>query len=259
MLETPSYAPPPLSLFPSFPLFPSFFIFFLGFRHLIFSSSSQSFYTSGFHSTDFTLWNRLVKESTRSCCICDRILCPIFTTSFFKVNCRFQWRFGMCEHCVFSTDYLPMNMIKVKEHLCALAAAACVSVLDCLAVSCFQRDMHMHKFYKTWPFHTARVILHTLSDLCLTFFNRQTRNGFVKNICRDSPWLVLTVKKKPQQSQAVTENMSIREIWLLKVHSLRWLCGFVCTCNVYCMCAFVGESGRKRLFPLVIAHCRLVE
>lgn len=248
------HMPPPLSLFPSFPLFPSFFHLFPRLSTLdffFFIPILLYIWLSGFHSTDFTLWNRLVKESTRSCCICDRILCPIFTTSFFKVNCRFQWRFGMCEHCVFSTDYLPMNMIKVKEHLCALAAAACVSVLDCLAVSCFQRDMRMHKFYKTWPFHTARVILHTLSDLCLTFFNRQTRNGFVKNSCRDSPW--------PQQSQAVTENMSIREIWLLKQHSLRWLCGFVCTCNVYCMCAFVGESGRKRLFPLVIAHCRLVE
>lgn len=51
MLETPSYAPPPLSLsFPLFLCFPLFSIFFLGFRHLIFSSSSQSFYTSGFQA-----------------------------------------------------------------------------------------------------------------------------------------------------------------------------------------------------------------
>lgn len=159
-LKLPLCPPPPPSLsFPLFLCFPLFSIFFLGFQHFIFSSSSQSFYASGFHSTDFSLWNWLVKESTRSCCICDRILCPIFTTSFFKVNCHFQWHFGMCERCVFSTDYLPMNMIKVKEHLCALAAAACMSVLDCLSVSCFQRGMCMHKFYKTWPFHTARVIL----------------------------------------------------------------------------------------------------
>lgn len=45
------HMPPPLSLsFPLFLCFPLFSIFFLGFRHLIFSSSSQSFYTSGFQA-----------------------------------------------------------------------------------------------------------------------------------------------------------------------------------------------------------------
>lgn len=50
----------------SFPLFPSiFFHLSFSFPHFIFSLS-RSFYTSGFHTSDFGLWIWLVKESTRS-------------------------------------------------------------------------------------------------------------------------------------------------------------------------------------------------
>lgn len=59
--------PPMSSASLSFPLFPSIFFhlfFFFSFQHFIFSSS-RSFYTSGFHTSDFGLWIWLVKESSR--------------------------------------------------------------------------------------------------------------------------------------------------------------------------------------------------
>lgn len=118
---------PPMSLpFLSFPLCPSSFF------HL-FSAFNASFYTSGFHASYFCLWIWLVKNSIRRPLkpVCGRILCPVFTPSFFKVNCSVQWCFSMCERSVFSTDYLAMNMIKVTEHLCTFTSAACMSVLVC--------------------------------------------------------------------------------------------------------------------------------
>lgn len=124
-------------------------------------------------------------------CICGRTIRPIFTPSFFKVNCSFQWCLSMCERRVFSTDYLPMSMIKVTEHLCMFTSAACTSVLVCFCVLLLDRHVHayvLQMFCKMLPFHSKCVmtfLLHTfLSNLCLTFSDPQTQKIFVKIVTR---------------------------------------------------------------------------
>lgn len=153
--------PPMLLPSLSFPLFPSIFfhLFFSAFDTLFFL---PPFYTSGFHTGDFGLWIWLVKEND-SKAASGGILRPIFTPSFFKVNCSFQWCFSMCERCVFSTDYLPMNMIKVTET--SVYVHFCKPTCPCLYVSAFREVCACICFCKMWPFHTMYVI---------TFFNRYT-------------------------------------------------------------------------------------
>lgn len=119
------------SLFLSLYLFPSFF--FLAFDTLFFHPN-PFIHLAFILVISFFEFDWLNSKS----CICGGILRPVFTPSFFKVNCSFQWCFSMCERRVFSTDYLPMNMIKVTEHLCVFTSAACMSVLVCFCVLLFR-------------------------------------------------------------------------------------------------------------------------
>lgn len=148
-LNLPAMSFPSLSflLFPSI-FFPSFSFFSFSFQHFIFSPS-RSFYTSGFHTISVFEFDWLKSQlEGLAGSICARILHPIFTPSFFKVNFSFQWRFSMCERRVFSADYLPMNMIKVTEHLCVFTSAACMSALVCFCVLLFTEGTRMHMFSK---------------------------------------------------------------------------------------------------------------
>lgn len=149
MLEPPCYELPlPFFSSVSLYLFSIFFFFSFSFQHFIFSPS-RSFYTSGFHTISVFEFDWLKSQlEGLAGSICARILHPIFTPSFFKVNFSFQWRFSMCERRVFSADYLPMNMIKVTEHLCVFTSAACMSALVCFCVLLFTEGTRMHMFSK---------------------------------------------------------------------------------------------------------------
>lgn len=166
-LKLPPMSSPSLSL----PLFPSIFfhLFFFQLSTLYFFLHPDPFIHLAFilviSVCEFDwLKSQLQGERLKSC-ICGRILRPIFTPSFFKVNCSFQWCFSMCERSVFSTDYLPMNMIKVAEHLCMFTSAAYMSVLVCFCVLLLERHVRMHMFLQnvTIPHH-----------VCNQFYNHRT-------------------------------------------------------------------------------------
>lgn len=166
----------PLMFFPSlsFPLFPSIFF------HLFFQLSTLYFFLhpNPFIHLAFILvisvfefdWLKSQLEVERlQSCICGGILHPIFTPSFFKVNCSFQWCFSMCEHSVFSTDYSPMNMIKVTEHLCTFTSPACMSVLVCFCVLLLERHVHAYVLQNvTIPHHVCNHFFFNHYTLCPT-------------------------------------------------------------------------------------------
>lgn len=162
MLETPSYV---LSFFLSLCLQLSTLYFSLHhspFIHLAFILVISVFEFDHFKS-------QLEVKGFKSC-MCGRILHPIFTLSFFKVSCSFQWCFSVCDRCVFFTDYLPMNMIKVTEHLCMFNSSACVSVLVCFCFLLLERHVYAYVFFfnGTIPYQCVYVILHcTLCPSCV--------------------------------------------------------------------------------------------
>lgn len=60
----------------------------------------------------------------------------------------------MCERGVFSTDYLPMNMIKVTEHLCMFTSAGYMSALVCACVLPVGKHVYENVFLNV-TFHTS--------------------------------------------------------------------------------------------------------
>lgn len=168
----------------SFPLFPSIFFpsFFSAFNTLFFLHPKPFIHLAfilviSVFEFDW-LKSQLEVERLESC-ICGRILRPIFTASFFKVNCSFQWCFSMCERSVFSTDYLPMNMIKVTEHLCMFTSAAYMSVLVCFCVLLLERHVYAYVLQNVTIPHYV----------CNHFYNHYT-------LCPTCVWHSLIIKHK---------------------------------------------------------------
>lgn len=185
--------------------------------------------------------------------ICAAVLCPVFTPSFFKVNCSLQWCFSTCdEHCVFSADYLPRNMIKVTEHLCAFTPAAYMAVLVCrLPVFWFLGSMCLHMFLLsgTIPYQCMCVVIllflncHTLCLTCIwhLFWSSNTKEISVKTVAGTLHNWPLQWRKKPTAEPSnYRKYVNMRNVALkttLTVLTL-WLCVRMCnTCvgrNICC-------------------------
>lgn len=186
------WASPPF-LFLFFPLSFSIFFFF-SFRHLIFSSS-QSFYTSGFHTSDFSLWMWLVKESSWTTLKLHLWKDPPFRIYSFILQGQLQllmvlqhvWTWCFSHWLLVQWTWLKSQNICV----CSLLQPTCPRLY--VSVFCSRRSMRVRMFCVnvTVPLHTMYVITFIITTHFIQpgfdILWSSNTDVLCGNSCRDSP------------------------------------------------------------------------
>lgn len=192
------FSPPPL-LFPFSSVSLTSFsinIFFFHFQHFFFCHLAFILVILVFEF--WLVWvNSKLKRS-----ICRRILCPIFTPSFFKVNCCLQWGFSVCdERSGFSTDYLPTNMMKVTAHLCvcSLPQPSCLGSYLGSGFTGIPVNVCCN-----WNHSKPVCDFISASNIFFFFIYRETQKIFVRRVVgtlrdRPSPWRKTSRAKQLQK------------------------------------------------------------